>query len=242
MSLLKDIERGAATQFGREFGRAAANQLLKGKNAIIVASKERYDGRILPSDSDLLRTIKETKRLEFVTQDKGNITRLIELTNKVSSLFKFEGNKTLVQLADFKELLRIYNEKYEHGNVLIDTTEGKQIEFLKTKREELLVASDDFNTQLKDFVIRKQHETEATKKNKKTAAILAFIFGGIGVEWFYLNFKKVGGLGILSILFCWTGIPAFVGIVHGIALLNMTEAKFDASYNPEYSFYQQFSF
>jgi hypothetical protein len=45
MSLLETIINGAASQFGREFGRAGANILLNGKNSYTI-NDNRYDGRI----------------------------------------------------------------------------------------------------------------------------------------------------------------------------------------------------
>ena len=61
MNILNDIVRGASTQFGREFGRAGANMILKGKNYYNVKSESDYSGRIKPSDSDIVRAIKEVK-------------------------------------------------------------------------------------------------------------------------------------------------------------------------------------
>ena len=42
------------------------------------------------------------------------------------------------------------------------------------------------------------------KKNKVIAAILALLFGGLGLHKFYLG-KILWG--VIYLLFCWTGIP-----------------------------------
>ena len=51
------------------------------------------------------------------------------------------------------------------------------------------------------------------KVNKYIYAVLSFFLGGFGVHKFYS--KKIG-LGILCILFCWTGIPGVIGMIEGI--------------------------
>ncbi len=53
-------------------------------------------------------------------------------------------------------------------------------------------------------------------KNKLAAGLFGILLGGIGVNNFYL--EKIG-LGIIDILFCWTGIPAIVNLVRGILYL-----------------------
>lgn len=64
-------------------------------------------------------------------------------------------------------------------------------------------------------------------KNRVAAAVLAILLGGIGVHKFYLG--KIGW-GIVYLLFCWTGIPALVGLVEGIIYLTMTDSQFAQKY------------
>lgn len=64
-------------------------------------------------------------------------------------------------------------------------------------------------------------------KNKTTAGLLAFFLGGLGVHRFYLNQT---GLGILYLVFCWTGIPLIVGVIDGIIFLTTDEIKFNQKY------------
>jgi TM2 domain-containing membrane protein YozV len=59
------------------------------------------------------------------------------------------------------------------------------------------------------------------------AVLLAMLFGGIGIHWFYLDQP---GWGVLYLLFCWTFIPAVVGIVEGLFFLNMSDAEFQEAY------------
>lgn len=60
-------------------------------------------------------------------------------------------------------------------------------------------------------------------KSKIAAGILGIFLGGIGVHKFYLG--KVG-MGILYLLFCWTGIPAIVGFIEGIIYLCSNDENF----------------
>ena len=46
--------------------------------------------------------------------------------------------------------------------------------------------------------------------NKVVYCILAFLLGGLGVHKFYAG--KIG-TGIVFLLFCWTSIPAIIGII-----------------------------
>lgn len=60
-------------------------------------------------------------------------------------------------------------------------------------------------------------------KSKIAAGILAILLGSIGVHKFYLG--KVG-LGILYLVFCWTGIPAIAGLIEGIIYLTSNDHNF----------------
>lgn len=64
-------------------------------------------------------------------------------------------------------------------------------------------------------------------KEKLAAALLAILLGGIGIHKFYLGQT---GMGIVYLLFCWTGIPLLIGIVEGIILLSMSDEAFHAKY------------
>lgn len=66
-----------------------------------------------------------------------------------------------------------------------------------------------------------------TSKNKTTAGILALLLGGLGIHKFYLG--RIGW-GIIYILFCWTYIPAFVGLIEGIIYLTSSDEKFYYKY------------
>jgi TM2 domain-containing membrane protein YozV len=65
-------------------------------------------------------------------------------------------------------------------------------------------------------------------KSKVAAGILAILLGGIGVHKFYLG--KVG-MGILYFCFCWTGIPAVLGLIEGIVYLCSNDENFQLKHH-----------
>ena len=69
-------------------------------------------------------------------------------------------------------------------------------------------------------------------KSKTTAGLLALLLGGIGVHKFYLG---RGGQGILYLLFCWTFLPAVLGLIDAVVLLTMNDHDFHLKYNPGYA-------
>jgi TM2 domain-containing membrane protein YozV len=76
--------------------------------------------------------------------------------------------------------------------------------------------------------VRQKQPVLATARNRTTAALFAFFLGGIGAHRFYLG---QAGLGILYLLFCWTLVPAFIGLIEGIVYLSMSDTSFNARYN-----------
>ncbi len=60
-------------------------------------------------------------------------------------------------------------------------------------------------------------------KSKIAAGVLGIFLGGLGIHKFYLG--RVG-TGVLYLLFCWTGIPAFVGFIEGIVYLCSNDENF----------------
>jgi len=64
-------------------------------------------------------------------------------------------------------------------------------------------------------------------KSKVAAGLLGIFLGGLGIHKFYLG--RIG-LGILYILFCWTYIPAVIGLIEGIIYLCTSDENFARKY------------
>ena len=60
-------------------------------------------------------------------------------------------------------------------------------------------------------------------KSKIAAGVLGIVLGGLGIHKFYMG--RIG-LGIVYILFCWTGIPSIIGLVEGIIYLCTDDLTF----------------
>lgn len=69
--------------------------------------------------------------------------------------------------------------------------------------------------------------SNSSTKDRTTAGILAILLGGIGAHKFYLNDT---GMGILYLIFCWTFIPAIVGLIEGILYLTKSDSEFQNKY------------
>ena len=64
-------------------------------------------------------------------------------------------------------------------------------------------------------------------KSKVAAGLFAILLGGIGIHKFYLG--RIGW-GIVYLLFCWTFIPAIVGLIEGILYLTASDEDFERKY------------
>ena len=65
-------------------------------------------------------------------------------------------------------------------------------------------------------------------KNRTTASLLAFVFGGFGIHKFYLG-QTVQG--VFCLLFCWTYIPAFIALIEFIIYITMKDEEFNKRFN-----------
>ena len=237
MNILNDVVSGAARQFGREFGRAGANSILKGANYYAVKGASDYSGRIKPSDSDVVKSIKEINKVKFVSTNKGNISRLIELTDLVISNIEFNGNQTLSEINDITELINQYNDKFNHGSALVDDDyKEKSVDYLEERRNEFVRLMDKFNNDIKNHIEQNLEIAKNKRKSKNTAVLLAIPL--LGLQWAYL---KSPGYTVLSILLCWTIIVPVINLIMLLKLLLMKADKFDQEFNPEYVYFSQFN-
>lgn len=66
-------------------------------------------------------------------------------------------------------------------------------------------------------------------KDKTTAALLAILLGGFGIQYFYLG-KTTAGILTIVITFCSCSIWWLIMLIQGIMMLTMSEADFRAKY------------
>lgn len=100
----------------------------------------------------------------------------------------------------------------------IEWTEAVPVDVSQTMEIEdaSFPAEQNVQTLLDEFV---EHPDQTT------AAILNILLGDFGVGHFYTGQTLRG---VLDIIFCWTGIPAVVGIVEGIIWLCDDDAGWEA--------------
>ena len=60
------------------------------------------------------------------------------------------------------------------------------------------------------------------KKSITTAVLLALFLGGVGAHKFYMNET---GIGIMYLLFCWTGIPAIIAVIDAFTIARKVAKK-----------------
>jgi TM2 domain-containing membrane protein YozV len=68
--------------------------------------------------------------------------------------------------------------------------------------------------------------TTKRPKNRTVAIVLALFLGGVGAHKFYL---EKPGEGFLFILFCWTFIPAILGLFAAFHYMSLTDQQFQES-------------
>ena len=262
MGLLDTVINGAASQFGREFGRAGANIILNGKNSYSV-NDNRYEGRASQNDNSIIKAIKELKKIEFVTQNKANVSRLIDLTNILNDNLKFSGEESMSVLSDYSNLNKFYTDKYAHGKSLIESTYSDQsLDFLNEKRNVYEKTVEQFDIDLNTFLNSKYENYKLNRRTKESALKRAFpLWGFSGIHHFYLRDNFFGVLSILILIFA---IPTFIyyfcvaeknniltillvisgiffvlNMLHYFLILKMSDEKFDTEYNKEYLIYKK---
>jgi len=240
VKIISDILWGAATQFGREFGRAGANQILKGSNHYVIKGQSDYSGRIKPSDSDIVRAYKEINRIKFVQSNKANVSRLIEITDRVLPFLDFNNDQSLDIMTETKDLLDLYQNKVDHGNALIDDSFNEESAiFLEEKIKLLVQKLKNFNSESKDWVEKNLEISSNKRKSKSTFMILSLLLGGLGIQKAYIGHW---GYFFLSLVFSFTFIPAIIGLYDFVKTLFTSVDKFDSKFNKDYTYYNQFTF
>jgi TM2 domain-containing membrane protein YozV len=69
--------------------------------------------------------------------------------------------------------------------------------------------------------------TTPSGKGRVSAALFAMLLGSFGAHKFYMGDT---GLGVIYLLFFWTGIPTIIGLIEGIFYLTMSDQQFAEKY------------
>ncbi len=67
-------------------------------------------------------------------------------------------------------------------------------------------------------------------KSRSLAIALSLFLGGLGIHKFYVNQPFWG---VLYLVFCWTFIPAILGVLEAIVWLFTSEKSFQKQYGPK---------
>ncbi|MEY8758141.1 TM2 domain-containing protein [Chryseobacterium tongliaoense] len=137
------------------------------------------------------------------------------------NLNSISDNKTEITV-EIRRKSGTFNESYEvtHANNHISNI----INYIA----QLTILSSDDLIKLKSQQIQIVNAKAGGGKDKNLTAILAFLFGGLGVHRFYLGQTL---LGFLYLIFCWTFIPLCIAIIDFFAFIFMSQNKFDLKYN-----------
>ena len=145
MNIFKTIIRGAASQFGREFGRAGANKVLKGSNHYAVKNINDKNIKTTKKDIknyDIVKLKGKLEKLSFSSVDKTNINKMISITEELIKVYiNIPENAVELDLIDYyKEVDELYVNKYNLFELGIDENKNiKLLEYLKVKLEETKV-------------------------------------------------------------------------------------------------------
>lgn len=104
---------------------------------------------------------------------------------------------------------------------------GEAISVATPQYHEYKVAQEPVYQARQSQPIYTNNSVPATSKNKTAAGLLSIFLGGLGVHKFYLGKT---GMGILYLIFCWTYIPAILGVIEGIIYLTSSDENFYMKY------------
>ena len=136
------------------------------------------------------------------------MAKIISINNQIISIGTDEGGIEEVRAEDLNFVPHVGDE------VEIFKTETKvivsKIEPKKTSIPEGGININLSNTQQNNTAQPQVVAVNGKVVNKLVYCILAFFLGGIGIHKFYAG---KSGAGIAFLLFCWTGIPAFIALI-----------------------------
>ncbi len=102
-----------------------------------------------------------------------------------------------------------------HKEAILCTLCGRQVEKMnEASQPQIIINNENSNSNVNTNTVGVVGN--GNPKNKWVAFFLALFLGGIGAHKFYEG-KTL--LGIIFLVFCWSGIPAFIGFIDAIIIL-----------------------
>ncbi|WP_326981622.1 TM2 domain-containing protein [Chryseobacterium sp. MYb264] len=145
------------------------------------------------------------------------------------NLNSLSENKTEITI-EIRRKIGTFNESHEvtNANDHIVKIVNHIAQLVSMSAEDILKLKLQQTENVKTLQSNTPSNSIKSHKDKNTAAILAFLIGGLGIHRFYLG-QPI--LGILYLLFSWTFIPLCIAIIDFFAFLFMSNPKFNLKYN-----------
>lgn len=135
------------------------------------------------------------------------MAKILQLKDEAVSIGMDDGTLLEMKVSDLAFSPQVGDEVCVYKNdtsVIVTKTEQKNDTGLIQNTEVNVNVTSSVNTCNKRSV------------NKVIYLLLAFFLGGAGIHKFYVG--KIG-MGILYLLFCWTGVPSFIALIEFVIAL-----------------------
>lgn len=227
--MLKKIVGGAASQFGREFGRAGANKVLKDSNHYTIKDKSNSNKQIKDVDTD-----QNLNKIKFIVSEKGNILRLIKILDLLKK--EIDSNTSINNKID---TIKICNVKISIGESLINDKSQDTFKLYLKNKEELISEINTYVKNIKTEANKKLINTKWKKRKKTIKLSLTFI----GLDRLYLGkywlFIFILLIQIASINY----LPLLIGVTlfnlkNVIIYTNLSDKRFNDKYNTSLNYYK----
>lgn len=193
---------------------------LKGSQKSRTCTLDVYDDRVEMTSKKLFSN-QAVKIIEF--------SEIVEVNIKEANFFV--NGFVNFRVSTSPTVTGIMSASQDENTFIFMMGGNKNKDILKIKNYiDLKISKEKNNTTKKASAVigKTQSVVKSDEKNRTTAAVLAFLLGGLGVHKFYLG---KSGLGIVYLLFCWTFIPAILALIDFVILLTMSDETFAQTYN-----------